>query len=174
MIENKRAYFEQSTRVLLERLDNMKLDKMSRIRAKSITRAIRDAMLKIPVQVSTFKITPYQCSLCYDSLGFCRVASLAFINMMSEHNHLTTEWNLYVYKYGEDEHHFLKHGPDGEIFDLTFDQFTVERIVIPYETGHKTNIGVLDKNDPVYDFYEAAGFNESKPLNLPFLITQDR
>lgn len=175
MLEDKRNYFETSTQSLLKKLDEMKLDKMSRIRAKSFTRAIRDAMTKPYVQTQTFNIPfPDECGLCYDSLGFCRVSSLSFINLMSEKGKLSEDWDLYIIdsKYGT--HHFLKHKPDGIIFDLTFDQFAVEGIQVPYKLGKQTFVGLSEFNDPVHDFYNAAGFNKLKPLDLPIITFKDR
>ena len=167
MIEDKRIYFEESTRDLLKRLDEMQLDKISRIRAKNFTRAIRDAMTKTYVQTQTFNIFPHQCDLNYPSLGFCRVSSLAFINLMSEHNILNDEWDLYAVSNESLYHHFLKHRPDNIVFDLTFDQFTVDGITVPYDIAHKTDIGLLNDQDPLISFYNASGFDGFKPLVLP-------
>jgi len=174
MIENKREYFELATQSLLKKLDEMRLDKMSRIRAKNFTRAIRDAMTKTYVQTQTFNLFPHECALCYDSLGFCRVSSLTFVNLMSEHGMLNEDWNLYVINSKFGEHHFLKHKPDNMVFDLTFDQFTVDNIDIPYNTAHRTFVGLLDGNDPTRDFYKAGGFDKMKPLDLPLISFKDR
>lgn len=175
MIEDKRAYFEECTRSLLKQLDNMKMDKMSRLRAKSFTRAIRDAMTLRYVQVKTFKIPPRQCSLCYDAVGFCRVSSLTFLSLMSTHGELTQDWDLYVVSNEQiGEHHFLKHKRDNTIFDLSFDQFTVDDIIVPYDAGVRTFVSMLKFKDPVQDFYKAAGFNKFKPLELPTLNFNDR
>ena len=167
MTKDKRIYFEKSTRYLLQQLDKMQLDKMSRIRAKNFTRAIRDAMTKTYVQTQTFNIFPYQCDLNYPSLGFCRVSSLTFINLMSEHDVLTADWDLYAVSNDSLYHHFLKYKPDNVVFDLTFDQFTVDNIVVPYNKAHKAYVGTLNDQDPLFDFYKASGFDKFKPLDLP-------
>ena len=173
MGKDKIDFFEASTQSLLRKLDAMKMDKMSRIRAKNFARAIRDSMLNPDVQIQTFNLRSHQCNVGYDSVGFCRVASLSFMNLMSEKNTITQDWDLFVVNGRDTDHHFLQHRLDGAIFDLTFDQFSYNGIVVPYKCAHRTFVGVIDK-DPLYDFYNACGFDKFKPLDLPLIGFKDR
>lgn len=127
-------FYENATRKLLHDIDAMGLDKTARMRAKNFVLLFRDSFKLDSVKSATFmpSIGERYKTLEYDSAGFCRAASAAFVSLMN-----SSEWKLM--QIGEDwtfgPHFFVMHVPTGRVLDLTYDQYTATGLTVPYALG---------------------------------------
>ncbi len=157
MDDRKAELYESATRKLLRDLDEMLPNRIERLRAKNFVLLFRDSFKLDSVKHATFspiigndyKLFPY------DSYGFCRAATFSFIALMN-----SPDWKpMYIdeiWYYGP--HYYIMHMPTKRVLDITYDQYTFNRITVPYEMGHKTKI---DGEGPrtVTRFLHAAGID---------------
>ena len=151
-------YYEQATKNIMAQLKMLNLSPDKYKRATDLVLKFRKAFTQDEVKKATF-ITPEDktWNLGYDSAGFCRVASISFAVAMDFH-----EWQLM----GIDEkswsggmgHHWLKHVPTGKVFDLTYDQFTVKGLKLPYHLGHEAKYN-LSLQDETHKFAKFVGID---------------
>jgi len=157
MKQNNSIAYENATRGLLKKLENMNLPRDQRLRAKNLTLLFRDGFKEENVKHQTFfqeigydyKYFPY------DSYGFCRASSFSFISLMNN-----KDWRLMyineVWTYGP--HYFIMHIPTKTPFDLTFDQYAYDGVTIPYFMGRPAKIDAGGK-DVVVRFLNAVGLD---------------
>ena len=149
-IPEHKVYYEQATRNILARLKELNLTPEKYKQATELVVKFRNAFTSDEVKKATF-ITPDNdvWDLGYDSGGFCRVASISFAIAMDFH-----EWQLmYIDKaqWVGGSHHWLQHVPTGKVFDITYDQFTVDGLSLPYHLGNKAVYG-LSLQDETHKF----------------------
>lgn len=139
------AIYEQATKSLLKNLDEMHLDQWQRLRAKNLTLLFRDGFKLDYVKHATFYLNigyDYK-KFPYDSYGFCRASSFAFVALMDN-----PDWQLmYIddtWTYGP--HYFVTHMPTKKTFDLTFDQYLYDGHSVPYYMGRPVKIDPDGKN----------------------------
>ncbi len=158
-----KVFYEQATKNILAQLKMLNLSPEKYKRATDLTVKFRKAFQQDAVKKATF-ITPDSkiWDLGYDSAGFCRVASITFALAMDFH-----EWQLMAIDkedwYGEMGHHWLKHIPSGKIFDITYDQFTVDGLQLPYNLGVPTAYN-LSLHDETHKFAKSVDLNIIKLL----------
>lgn len=147
--------FENATRGLLKKIDEMNLPRLERLRAKNFTLLFRDSFKLESVKHATFFQdggNDYQ-DFPYDSFGFCRASSFSFIALMN-----SPDWQLMyideVWSYGP--HFFIQHLPSKTVFDLTFDQYAYNGIPIPYNIGRPASIDA-DGKSVIVRFLNAVG-----------------
>lgn len=160
MTPEKDKYYEKATKQLLETIDTMGLDKISRLRAKNLVLLFRDSFKMPTIKYKTFEheLGNTIGFLNYDSDGFCRVASTNFGIMMGG----AAKWQMMyiddIWTYGP--HHYLVHNQSNTILDLTFDQYTNNNITVPYDIGRKVPYQLNTKGqDPVFRFADALGID---------------
>ncbi len=146
---NKKEFYESATRKILSKIDNMALAPDDRRQAIYFTKLFREAFKFDEIKQYTF-ITKYNkiWDLGYDSAGFCRAASITFAIVMG-----LKDWQLMCIDESEwsvhESHHYLKHIPSGEFFDITYDQFAIDGITVPYDFGHKAIFGLTPNDYPI-------------------------
>lgn len=156
------AHFEQATRRLVGSLDTMGLDQRSRLRAKNLVLLFRDSFKLEPVKRATFRydIGDDYLKLPYDSYGFCRASSFAFLALMDN-----PQWQLmYIddaWAYGP--HYYIIHLPSKSILDLTYDQYDLDGVTIPYALGRPVQIDANGR-DVVIRFLHAIGVDFSQAI----------
>ena len=158
----KKKFYEAATQKLLHDLDDMGLDKLSRMRAKNFVLLFRDSFKQDSVKHAAFsteigndyKLFPY------DSYGFCRASSLSFMALMPK-----KQWQLMyineIWVHGP--HFYLRHVDSGKVFDLTFDQYEVEGLTVPYYFGRPTKPDANARHT-VARFVNAIGLDFSVAL----------
>lgn len=166
-IPGHKVYYEQATRNILARLKEMNLSPEKYKRATDLVVKFRKAFTSDDVKKATF-ITPDNdvWNLGYDSIGFCRVASISFAIAMDFHDWqlMSIDEKLWSKNMG---HHWLKHLPTGKIFDITYDQFTVDGIEFPYHLGHEARF-YLSSEDETHKFVECLG------MTIKELLMEDK
>ena len=137
MTPEKEKFYEKATRKLLDTVDKMGLDEISHMRAKNLVLLFRDSFKLRDVKNKT--LAPYLGDkikdLTYDSDGFCRAASINFALMMGGKDWQVRYIDSSLWTYGS--HYFLMHIPSKTVLDLTYDQFEILGLSVPYEFGHK-------------------------------------
>ena len=155
-MDNRRDFYEDATRNLLAQVNGFGLDPKKKHDAILYTRVFRELFKLDEVKQYTFvtkenKIWDFG----YDSAGFCYAASVAFSIALGVH-----DWQLMCIdgdKYaGRMDHRYLKHIPSGKFFDITYDQFAIEGITVPYELGTPAQYSLSSKDTP-YRFAKAVG-----------------
>lgn len=152
MLPEKEFLYKQATQKLLESISKMKMTPDDKMLATHLTRVFRDAFQWPAIKQATLGPELQQFGdvsriFRYDSTGFCRASSMAFANIMNSGNNKPQDWQLrYIdelWTYGP--HHFLYHKPSKVVFDLTFDQFSVDGVSqIPYDIGRIVPKGYKD------------------------------
>ncbi len=143
MRPEKKDFYRKATTNLLQQLDGMELSPADRLQAKKLTLLFRNAFSSYDVKMATFgPELDYDISaFTYDSDGFCKASSFAFMNAMNP-----ADWHLmyidHLWTFGP--HHYLLHAPSGRVFDLTADQYTNMGIVVPYEMGRRVVLNVAE------------------------------
>lgn len=149
--------YENATQGLLKKLDSMNLPCDQRLRAQNLTLLFRDSFkLETVKHAAFYKYIKYDYkNFPYDSYGFCRVSSFAFVTLMNN-----PDWRLMyineVWAYGP--HYFIMHAPTKTVFDLTFDQYVYDGVDVPYSMGRPTKMDVGGKYD-VARFVNATGLD---------------
>ena len=149
MKPDKEKYYEKTTRDLIATINKLKLDKLSRVRAKNFALLFRDSFKLPEIKHQTFwdDIGEGMSKFTYDSDGFCRVSSINFALLMGGE----PDWKLmYIdssWLYGP--HHFLVHEPSRMIVDLTYDQYTHAGMHIPYYLGKPVEIELEENEAPM-------------------------
>ena len=158
MDKQKEQLFEDATRKLIRQLDTMGLSQRSRMQAKNFVLLFRDSFKSEDVKKATFsrvigqdyKLFPY------DSYGFCKAASCSFVALMNE----PQEWRvMYIdemWTYGP--HYYVQHIKTGQAFDLTYDQYTYDRLSVPYDMGRPVKIN-REAQDTVVRFLHSVGLD---------------
>lgn len=160
----QKVFYEQATKNILARLAMLKLSKKEQNKAEELVKRFRAAFTKEEVKKATFLGPDNDMfwDLGYDSGGFCRVASISFAIAMDFH-----DWQLMVIDEtqwpGKMSHHYLKHIPSGKFFDITYDQFAVEGLTVPYHLGQKANYS-LSSTDETHKFAKMVGIDLIKSL----------
>lgn len=155
MTKNNAKLYEDATQGLLKKLDNMGLERTQRLRAKNLTLLFRDGFKQDVVKhAAFFEYVGYDYKhFPYDSYGFCRASSFAFVALMNN-----KDWKLMyindVWAYGP--HYYVMHLPTKTPFDLTFDQYVYDGVNIPYYMGRLAKIDRDGKN-VVIRFLNAVG-----------------
>ena len=131
----KKEFYEQATKNLLTQINNMGLGADDKKNAVYYTRLFRESFKYDEIKQYMFVNKHSKIwDLGYDSAGFCRISSAAFSIVMG-----VKDWQLMCIDANQWDagasHHYLKHIPSGKFFDLTYDQFAVEGLVVPYEIG---------------------------------------
>lgn len=163
MTEKKQVYYENATKRILAQLKTLNLNPNQYKRATDLVLKFRTAFKNDAVKKASF-IDPKNdiWDLGYHSAGFCRIASISFAIAMDLY-----DWQLMAIDekdwYGEMGHHWLQHIPSGKIFDITYDQFTVDGFKLPYHLGHKANYN-LSLQDPTHKFAKSVGLDILKLL----------
>lgn len=156
-------YYEQATKNIMAQLKMLNLSPDKYKRATDLVLKFRKAFQQDAVKKATF-ITPDSkiWNLGYDSAGFCRVASITFALAMDFH-----DWQLMSINkedwYGKMGHHWLQHVPTGKVFDITYDQFTVDGLTLPYHLGHKAAFN-LSLQDETHKFAKSVDLDIIKLL----------
>lgn len=154
----KEQLFENATKKLISQLDTMGLDKFSRMQAKNFVLLFRDSFKSDAVKRATFspEIGNDYTLFPYDSWGFCKASSAAFVSLMNK----PKEWRLMyineIWAYGP--HYFIQHIPSGQAFDLTQDQYFSDTTEIPYYMGLPIKISKDTQNTAVR-FTHAIGLD---------------
>lgn len=157
MNKNNALTYENATRGLLSKLDNMDLPLRERLRAKNLTLLFRDSFKQERVQHNTFyqDVGYNYRNFPYASYGFCRASSFSFLALMDN-----PDWQLMyidtIWTYGP--HFFIMHMPSDTVFDLTFDQYAYNGLQIPYELGRPVNMD-YDARNVVTRFVHATGLD---------------
>ena len=156
-----KVFYEQATKNILAQLKTLNLTPEKYKRATELVYKFRTAFTQEDVKKATF-INSEIWDLGYDSAGFCRVASISFALAMGAY-----EWRLMSIDqdewYGEMGHHWLKHIPSGKVFDITYDQFTVDGLKLPYHLGTPTAYN-LSLCDETHKFAKFVGIDTMKLL----------
>ena len=156
--EDKDIFYQHATNDLLNKLNMMNLSKDDKKRAGYFIRLFRDAFKRDSVKKDVF-VTPRNVfwRFDYDSAGFCYVSSVVFSVVTGVQN-----WNLMYIdsdKWSvQIPHYYLQHVKSRIIFDLTYDQFSVKGLNIPYEIGEHIQLS-LDKDDASFRFAKALNIN---------------
>lgn len=154
--KSKEIFYENATKNLLNQINKFDLTDKKKHDAIFYTRVFREVFKLDEVKQYTFvtgknKIWDFG----YDSAGFCYAASVAFAIALG-----IKDWQLMCIdgdKYaGKMDHHYLLHKPSGNFFDITYDQFAVEGITVPYELGTPAMYSLSSKDTP-YRFARAVG-----------------
>lgn len=155
--------YESATQKLLRDIDAMGLDQLARMRAKNFILLFRDSFKLDSVKSATFMPTigdMYKLFR-YDSDGFCRASSAAFVALMN-----SPEWQLMyideIWTFGP--HFYVMHMPSKSVLDLTYDQYTVTGLSIPYELGRRAPIEREEKLS-MTRFLNATGLDFTVALN---------
>lgn len=149
--------YENATRGLLRKLDEMNLPQRERLRAKNFTLLFRDSFRLDSVKHATFysDIGYDYKKFPYDSYGFCRASSFAFVALMK-----SPDWQLMyideIWTYGP--HFYIQHVPTKTVFDLTYDQYAYDATQIPYGMGRPVQIDGDGKN-VIVRFLHAVGLD---------------
>lgn len=158
MNKQKEQIFENATRALVNQLDTMGLNQHARMQAKNFVLLFRDSFKSEAVKHATFgpeigndyKLFPY------DSWGFCKASSTAFVSLMPN----SGEWQLMyineIWAYGP--HYFIQHIPSGQALDLTHDQYLSDTTEIPYYMGRPIKIS-RDTQNTAIRFTHAIGLD---------------
>ena len=158
-----KVFYEEATKNILAQLKMLNLSPEKYKRATNLVILFRKAFQQDDVKKATF-INPDSkiWDLGYDSAGFCRVASITFAIAMDFH-----EWQLMAITkddwYGKMGHHWLQHVPTGKVFDITYDQFTVDNLKLPYHLGSKAAYN-LSLQDETHKFAKSVGLDIIKLL----------
>ena len=158
-----KVFYEQATKNILAQLKMLNLSPEKFKRATNLVLQFRKAFQQDDVKKATFiTATDKTWNLGYDSAGFCRVASITFAIAMDFH-----EWQLMTIGKddwcGEMGHHWLQHIPTGKVFDITYDQFTVDNLKLPYHLGRKAAFN-LSLQDETHKFAKSVGLDIIKLL----------
>lgn len=154
----KKKFYEYATRNLLGQLGSMKLTPEDRRKAVFYTKLFREAFKYDEIKQYTF-ITPESniWDLGYDSAGFCRISSAVFSIAMG-----IKDWRLMRIDAeqwdGNASHHYLQNVPSGKFFDLTYDQFAVDNMTVPYDIGKSAAYRLYPGND-IMRFADALGID---------------
>ncbi len=146
-IQDKKQFYNDATNRLLLQLNDMDLSPKDKQNAIFYTKLFREAFKYDEIKQYTF-VTPESniWDLGYDSAGFCRISSTAFSIAMG-----INDWKLMRVDAeqwdGNASHHYLRHIPSGKFFDLTYDQFAVEGLTVPYEIGKPAAYRLYPNND---------------------------
>ena len=146
---DKKKFYESATKRLLDKINDMNLAPTVKNRAVFFTKLFREAFKYDEIKQYTF-VTPANkiWDLGYDSVGFCRASSIAFSIIMG-----LQDWQLMYIDDSEWEarepHHYLKHLPSGEFFDITYDQFAINGYTVPYEAGYNAIFGLSQNDTPI-------------------------
>lgn len=156
-IPGHKAYYEQATSNILERLKELNLTPEKYKQATELVIKFRKAFTSDYVKKETFEAAGEKVwNLGYDSIGFCRVASISFAIAMD-----FREWQLMSIDRkqwsGDFSHHWLQHVPTGKVFDITYDQFTVDGLLLPYHLGTKARFG--ESWGEIHAFAKCVGLN---------------
>ena len=131
----KKEFYEHATQSLLKQLNTMGLGSDEKRNAIFYTKLFRETFKYDEIKKYMFVTKESKIwDLGYDSAGFCRIASATFSLVMG-----VKDWELRCVDanqwHGNASHHYLRHIPSGQFFDLTYDQFAVEGLSVPYEIG---------------------------------------
>ena len=154
--------FERATRNLLNTVDSMGLDRLSRLQAKNFILLFRDSFKLEPVKRAVFKydIGNEYNDFPYDSYGFCRASSFSFLALMNN-----PQWQLmYIngaWQYGP--HYYIMHTPSKTVLDLTYDQYEYDGHDIPYHLGRPVKIDANGRN-VVIRFLHAIGVDHMRVI----------
>ncbi len=159
MEKNKTDFYENATRQLLKRLDSMGggLSPYDKMRAKNFILLFRDGFKSETVKYNTFyPILGDKYKLfTYDSDGFCRASSSAFVSLMN------ADWQLMyideIWTYGP--HFYVQHIPTRHVLDITFDQYKFYDFEIPYYLGRPTEMN-SDNRDIAKKFLNSLGIGK--------------
>lgn len=177
MDKSQNKFYEGFTRILLDTIDGMGLERAQRLRAKNLVLLFRDSFKSADVRRATFPDEepekPEIANRIWASNGFCRASSIAFQVLMGG---AENGWYLYAipdifYPYGP--HHYILHKPSNTILDLTKDQFTHHSGLdnVPYHVG-KPVFDKVTPNDSPANFARALGIDlvaeakKLKPINI--------
>ena len=155
--KDKGAFYENATLNLLNQINQFGLTGKQYHDAVLYTRVFRELFKLDEVKQYTF-ISPENniWDFGYDSAGFCYAASVSFAIALGGFK----DWQLMCIdgdKYaGKMDHHYLMHKPTGKFFDITYDQFAIEGISVPYELGTPAMYS-LSRKETQYKFAYAAG-----------------
>ncbi len=127
-------FYNQATQNILAKIRLLGMSAEDTEKAIKLATLFRAAFKLNTVKKKSFKTkdSPLY-KLGYHSGGFCRIASTVFMAAMG-----AADWELMCID-GDKwvmSHHYLKYRPNGKILDLTYDQFAVKGLSIPYELGH--------------------------------------
>ena len=159
-IQYKQNFYDKATVSLLAQLGDMGLESQEYKNAKFYTERFRNAFKNDKVKRYVFLASNNNVwNFGYDSAGFCYAASVVFSIMNGFRN-----WNLmYIDETnwnGGHPHYYLQHTKTGTFFDITYDQFAIDGITVPYDKGVKTAPALTPDDIP---------FKFAKILNIDFI-----
>lgn len=162
-----KLFYEAATKRILAQLDSLGLPADKKQHAVKLVNLFRESFTHDDIKKATFITTHNKIwDFGYDSGGFCRVASITFAIAMNLY-----DWQLMFI--GTDKwvmpHHYLKHIPSGKFFDITYDQFAIKNLTVPYELGQNA-IYNLSPTDNTLKFAKSVGLDIIKML----IETQDK
>jgi hypothetical protein len=166
MNPEKEKLFESATRSLVALADRMDLGgRAANMRLKNLTLLFRDSF-KVE-DIRNFVFSPYLSQseiklLDYPSIGLCKTHKALFALGGG------APWSLELRYIDGDiwthgSHYFLRHKKSGEVFDITFDQFALFNITVPYELSSRVPL-MLEKNDIALRFTEKIGIDLMKEI----------
>ena len=162
--KEQKIFYERATKNILAKLDTLNLTPEKKKKAIKLVQLFREAFTKEDVKKATFldeENTRFW-DLGYDSGGFCRVSSITFAIAMDFH-----DWQLMAIDKeqwpGQMGHHWLQHIPSGKVFDITYDQFAIEGLQVPYKLGKKAAYN-LSLQDETHKFAKSVGLDILKLL----------
>ena len=147
--KEKIEFYESATKNLLSQINKMNLAPENKQKAIYYTSFFREAFKYDIIKQKTFltrnnKIWDFG----YDSAGFCYASSSVFSAIMG-----AIDWHLMYIDAsqwpGRFSHYYIKHSPSGVYFDLTYDQFAVDRYTVPYDLGERVRLYFDEKDSPM-------------------------
>lgn len=158
MDKQKEQIFENATHNLIRQVETFGLSQRERLQAKNFVLLFRDSFKLDAVKHATFapeigndyKLFPY------DSWGFCKASSTAFVSLMNNPKQWRLMYISEIWSYGP--HYFIQHIPSGQAFDLTFDQYLTDGIEVPYYMGRAVKISQTSQ-DTAIRFTHAMGLD---------------
>lgn len=154
----EKHFYDDASKNIIAKIKLLGMNNEDTEKAIDLAMLLRAAFKLKNVKKKTFKTKDSpEYELGYDSGGFCRIASTVFMAAMG-----AADWELMVIddnQWGHGSHHFLKHRPTGKFFDLTYDQFAVKGLDVPYNLGRPANDQCATIGTDGLKFAQAAGID---------------
>ena len=161
--KEKTDFYTTATKKLLAHLSDIGLQPEDKRKAVYYTKLFREAFKYDDIKKHVFLSSKNaQWSFGYDSAGFCYASSVVFSIVTGFQN-----WNLMYIDSdkwrGHLPHYYLQHIESGNFFDITYDQFGIDGLTVPYEIGEITPFA-LTPGDTPFRFADALDIDLIKIL----------
>ncbi len=162
-VKEKKIFYENATKELLARLNKIGLQPDDKHKAVYYTKLFREAFKYDDIKKYVFLSSKNtQWNFGYDSAGFCYASSVVFSIVTGFQN-----WNLMYIESdkwpGHIPHYYLRHIKTGDFFDITYDQFGVDGLTVPYKIGEQAPFA-LTPGDTPFRFAKALDIDLIKIL----------